>query len=465
MNIGVNLTIFGGTGDLTFRKLLPALYMLEHTGSLPADSRVVIIGRRAYESEQYRAEARGWVEQFSRLPFDAEVFARLAARVVYFRMDFTDPAAYPALAAFYARDAIAAHIFYFAVAPRFFADITDGLRAVPGAGAGKVVIEKPFGETLDLARALNRRLEDFFAPDRIYRIDHYLGKEMVRNIQAIRFTNAVFAHVWCRECIEAVEISALEDVGVETRGGYYDQSGALMDMVQNHLFQVLTILAMERPADFSAAAIHAEQLKVLRALRPFDRTPAAETLVLGQYEGYTAEPKVDPLSRTETFAAMKLFIDNDRWRGTPFFIRTGKKTGVRETEIAVVFRRAAPDLPPDVLRIKVQPTEGVGFGFNIKEPGESERIIPAVMDFCQSCNLEYHRNTPEAYERLLAACIRGDQAWFSQWDQIEASWSAIAALRQQAAAEALPVYRYAPGSRGPAEAAALPAGAGLSWIE
>ena len=461
MNIGVNLTIFGGTGDLTFRKLLPALYMLEHTGSLPADSRVVIIGRRAYESEQYRAEARGWVEQFSRLPFDAEVFARLAARVVYFRMDFTDPAAYPALAAFYARDAIAAHIFYFAVAPRFFADITDGLRAVPGAGAGKVVIEKPFGETLDLARALNRRLEDFFAPDRIYRIDHYLGKEMVRNMQTIRFANQVFKQVWNSGAIAAVEISALEDVGVETRGDYYDASGALKDMVQNHLFQVLTMLAMEEPEKFTAAGIHAAQLQVLRALKK----PAVADLVLGQYAGYRQEPKVNPDSTTETYACLKLRLDNPRWQGTPFYIRTGKKTGVRETEVSVFFKRVRHDIEPNVLRIMIQPTEGVDFRFNIKQPGESKTIIPAEMNFCQSCNIEFHRNTPEAYERLLAACMQGDQAWFSQWDQIEASWAFVEELKQVAAAAKIPVYEYAEGSRGPQAAEDLLAQDGLKWIE
>ena len=452
MNIALHLTIFGGTGDLTFRKLLPALYMMDRTGALPEGTRVLIIGRRDYTTEQYREEAHGWISRFSRIEVSDAAFGNFAEKIIYYRMDFTDQGAYHELGTYYARDEIAEHLFYLAVAPHFFADITAGLRQIPGTERGKVVIEKPFGDTLPLAKKLNEDLTAFFGRDHIYRIDHYLGKEMIRNIQTIRFFNQVFANVWNHDAIASVEISALEEVGVETRGGYYDVSGAMKDMVQNHLFQVMTILAMEKPQEFTAEEIHAEQLKVLKALIPPTRENIADSLVLGQYAGYREEPKVNPESETETFAAMKLYLDLPRWQGTPFYIRTGKKTGVRETEVLVTFRSTSPEAAPDVLRIEIQPREGVVFRFNIKQPGESTSIIPVEMDFCQSCNIEFHRNTPEAYERLLSACIQGDQSWFSQWDQIETSWTYIEALRQLARESGLVPLSYEPGRKGPEEA-------------
>ena len=461
MQLHLNLTIFGGTGDLTFRKLVPALYMMSRTGALPGASRILIIGRRSYTSAQYRLEAEAWVRKFARLKFDAAAWSKFTEQLVYYQMDFTKPEAYPALGEFLAQDQIEEHLCYFAVAPRFFSGITTGLTTITGMNRAKIILEKPFGENLPQARELNAQLENFVGKGGIYRIDHYLGKEMVRNMQTIRFANQVFKQVWNSGAIAAVEISALEDVGVETRGDYHDASGALKDMVQNHLFQVLTMLAMEEPEKFTAAGIHAAQLQVLRALKK----PAAADLVLGQYAGYRQEPKVNPDSTTETYACLKLRLDNPRWQGTPFYIRTGKKTGVRETEVSVFFKRVRHDIEPNVLRIMIQPTEGVDFRFNIKQPGESKTIIPAEMNFCQSCNIEFHRNTPEAYERLLAACMQGDQAWFSQWDQIEASWAFVEELKQVAAAAKIPVYEYAEGSRGPQAAEDLLAQDGLKWIE
>ena len=448
----MNITIFGGTGDLTFRKLLPALYMMDCRSLLSEDSQIVIIGRRNYENDTYRREAKDWIEKFSRMKCEEETYHHFAQRIQYFKMDFTDIAAYPSLSAFYQAHDIHDHIFYYAVAPRFFAPITEGLKTIPGTQTGKVILEKPFGETLASAKELNEEMVSYFGKDRIYRIDHYLGKEMVRNLQTIRFYNQVFANVWDHNSIDSVQISALEDVGVETRGGYYDTSGALKDMVQNHLFQILTVLAMEKPDSFTADDIHKAQQKVLEALHPITTDNLKDSLILGQYEGYQQEPKVDPASKTETFACLKIQVDNERWKGTPFYIRTGKKTGVRETEIAVVFHRPSPEAEPNVLLIKVQPTEGIVFKFSIKQPGETENIIPVKMDFCQSCNIEYHRNTPEAYERLLTACMNSDQAWFSQWDQIEASWRFIDSLKALAVQEDLPVLSYAQGTPGPKQA-------------
>lgn len=455
-------TIFGGTGDLTFRKLLPALYNRFASGAEPGVARVVILGRRDYTSEQFRGLARDWVERFSRLPYQDDIFDRFASGIDYYRMDFTDPGAYAGLARYYAERGDREHIFYLAVAPRFFTGIAEGLAGVEGARLGKIVLEKPFGEDLASAAALSRGLEEFFTKERVYRIDHYLGKEMVRGIQTLRFANPVFTDAWDARRIEYVQISALEDVGVETRGGYYDHSGALKDMVQNHLFQILSILAMERPENPSGEAMQAEQLKVLRALHLPDEREIDDALVLGQYEGYRDEKAVAPNSSTETYAALRLFVNNPRWRGVPFYIRTGKRLARRTMETAIVFRAPSPEVERNVLMIQIQPEERVHLQFNIKTPGREEGVTQAKMDFCQSCSRLNRLNTPEAYERLLEACIKGEQAWFSRWDQIEAGWQFIDALR--ARYDGRSIHSYAPGSEGPAQADALLARFGHNWV-
>ena len=465
MSIDLNITIFGGTGDLTFRKLLPALYNMSVSGKLPESSRIVIVGRRDYGNDSYREKAREWVEKFARLPYREDSFQTFAEKIWYYQMDFTDLSSYEGLNRYYGEQEIGSHIFYFAVAPRFFSVITEGLAAVEHAGEGKVIIEKPFGESLEAAKKLNEKLEAFFTSERIYRIDHYLGKEMVRNIQAIRFTNPIFTDVWNSRYIDSIQISALEDVGVETRGGYYDASGALKDMVQNHLFQILSIVAMERPENFYGTQMHAEQLKVLRALRPAGKETIGDMLVMGQYEGYREEPLVAPDSVTETYAGLRLFVDNERWRGTPFYIRTGKKLGEREMQVSIIFKRSEPDVEPDVLIIKIQPTEGVYLQFNIKRPGDTDEIIPTKMDFCQNCNLVHQINTPEAYERLLTACIKEERSWFSQWDQIEISWNYIERMRALYRQEGLPVHPYEPGTHGPAASDQLLEKYGQRWEE
>lgn len=458
-------TIFGGTGDLTFRKLIPAFYNMEASKNQTSCTRIVIIGRREYTSGEYREMARGWVEKFARLGYKEEIYDRLAEKIIYYRMDFTDESAYAGLDAFYHSmgDVEPEHIFYFAVAPRFFENIVKGLQMVTGAETGKVVIEKPFGENLAAAASLNDTMEKFFRPDHIYRIDHYLGKEMVRNIQTIRFANPIFSNVWNARHIDCIQISALEEVGVETRGGYYDHSGALKDMMQNHLFQILTIVAMEQPESAAVEDMHREQMNVLKALRmPED---VKESIVLGQYEGYRGEPAVDENSVTETYAAVRLMLENERWKGMPFYVRTGKKLGKREMQVAVVFKSPVPGVEPDILNIKIQPTEGVYLQFNIKKPGESEEVVQAKMDFCQNCSFINQMNTPEAYERLIAACIRGERSWFSQWDQIETSWNYVDAIREQYRQSGLPVHSYLQGSAGPEAAEKLLSDYGHVWFE
>lgn len=464
MSERMTFTIFGGTGDLTFRKLLPALY---NRWVSPQEERleVVIIGRREYTSSQYRKIARDWVKKFARLPYEEQSFEAFAAHLAYYRMDFTDQKSYEGLNAFYKERDDQSHLFYFAVAPRFFEAIVHGLVEVEGAQDSKVILEKPFGENLQAAGRLNEKLEAFFPPEHIYRIDHYLGKEMVRNIQTIRFTNPIFSNIWNAGHIESIQISALEDVGVETRGGYYDTSGAMKDMVQNHLFQILSIVAMERPEQFSGLQMHKEQLKVLHALRPVDKFSVRESLILGQYEGYREEPAVAPDSQTETYAALRLFVDNERWMGMPFYIRTGKKMGRREMVVTVVFRRSSAESAHNILHIRIQPTEGVQLQFNIKKPGDSDEIIQTKMDFCQSCSVTNRINTPEAYERLLGACIRGERSWFSQWDQVETSWKYVENLHGLYYQQELPVYSYPQGQPGPKEAVGFLDQFGHQWFD
>ncbi|MEG0959004.1 MAG: glucose-6-phosphate dehydrogenase, partial [Erysipelotrichaceae bacterium] len=284
--------------------------------------------------------------------------------------------------------------------------------------------------------------------DNIYRIDHYLGKEMIRNIQTIRFTNPIFSNIWNHEFIESIQISAFEDIGVENRGDYYDQSGALKDMVQNHLLQILSIIAMEQPSN-NEDAMHEEQLKVLRSMRSLNNISIKDTMVMGQYDGYQSEPKVAKDSKTETYVGLRLFIDNERWQDMPFYIRSGKKLNKREMEVAIVFKQHYAQAQPNVLVIKIQPMEGIYLQFNIKKPGNSNEIMKVNMDFCQSC-LEVNRiNTPDAYERLLLACIKKEPYWFSKWDQIELSWDYMERLHQLYLEEGNKIYSYPPGSAGP----------------
>lgn len=455
-------TIFGGTGDLTYRKLLPALYNLYVSGQCKT-FRIVIIGRRSYDHDSYCTIIKEWIKQFVRMPYCDEAFEEFSAKLYYHQMDFTKEDTYQELDNFYRTHQMQHHIFYFAVAPRFFEAIANGLQYVSNAQKGRVVIEKPFGEDLISAEKLNERLEAFFSPHHIYHIDHYLGKEMVRNIQTIRFLNPIFANIWNHDHIEHVQISAMEEVGVETRGSYYDQSGALKDMVQNHLFQILSIIAMEPMNSYTREDMHQKQLEALRALRDPKELSMQDTLVLGQYDGYQKEDQVAFDSETETYAALRLFIDNERWKGTPFYIRTGKKLNQREMEVVITFKAPYPGIDPNILIIKIQPTEGVYVRFNIKKPGNSEDIVPVSMDFCQSC-LDINRiNTPEAYERLLMAVIQEDLSWFSKWDQIEISWNYIDQLKRRAREEHLPIALYPSNSCGPQEAEDLLKQHGHEW--
>ena len=451
------ITLFGGTGDLTYRKLLPALYNLNGLGKLADDFKIVVIGRREYSQADYINIVRTWVKEHARTKFDDEEFESYAKRIIYFKMNMTNEDDYAMLQEFYTKEDIQNHVYYFAVAPSFFMTITNGLKKHCSENNAKVIIEKPFGEDLEKAGLLNNELEKFFNQDEIYHIDHYLGKEMIQNILSLRFKNIIFKGIWNKDFIKNVQITAAETVGVGTRASYYDKSGALKDMVQNHLLQVLSLVAMEEPKGTESSRIHESQYNLLSALKPIE--DVRDSLVMGQYEGYLQEENIPADSKTETYAALKLYVDNERWQGVPFFIRTGKKMDSRETQVVVQFK-AVGDVPGNVLIIRIQPDEGVYFQFNAKKPGTEKELQQISLDFCQSCILENRINTPEAYERLLDACFKGDRSLFSQWDQIVASWTFVNDLIAKYEEQGSPLYTYEQGSKGPKEADKL-----VNWVK
>lgn len=444
-------TIFGGSGDLTYRKLLPALYKIYSDYTDETMFRIVAIGRRTYSTEEYIEIAQAWVREFVH-GYDEETFHRFAKHITYFQMDIENVDEYKSLNEYYVNNGLTDHLFYLAVAPKIFLPITQGIRNFECLEDCKVVIEKPFGENLHAATRLNEIMEDAFGKENLFHIDHYLGKEMIQSIQTIRFKNAIFQGIWNKEFIENVQISAFESVGVETRGGYYDDNGALKDMVQNHLFQVLSIVAMEQPTSVNGDDFHEKQLAVLNSLRPIAKNELNHHVVIGQYDGYQREPKVNPDSQTETYVALKLFVDQARWEGVPFYIRTGKKLKKREMEVVIQFKKVDENLEGNVLIIKIQPNEGIYFRFHTKKPGITNEIETVSMDFCQSCVAANRINTPEAYERLLKASIDGDHSLFSKWDQIVTSWNYIDDVVENLKQYNHPIVSYEVNSYGPIEA-------------
>ena len=457
-------TIFGGSGDLTYRKLLPALYKMSLASDIDTTFRIIAIGRRNYSSEEYIEIAKEWVSKFAKEVFNELKFEEFSKRIDYFKMDISRQEEYAALNEYYQTNNIDKHLFYFAVAPKMFLPITSGIKQFECSKNCKVIIEKPFGENLEAATELNEVMEKVFLKENIYHIDHYLGKEMIQSIQTLRFKNAIFKGIWNKDYIENVQISAFESVGVETRGGYYDESGALKDMVQNHLFQVLSIVAMEQPTDMTSDGIHDEQLKVLKSLKKIDSADLADYLVMGQYRGYQEEPNVAFDSSTETFVALKLFVENERWKNVPFYIRTGKKLRKRETEVVIQFKKTDETTEGNVLIIKIQPNEGVYLRFNTKRPGITNEIEKVSMNFCQSCMEDFKLNTPEAYERLLTACINGDRTLFSKWDQIVVSWNFVDDIIRKFNENDKPLVVYDVNTLGPKESDQLLAKANHAWI-
>jgi glucose-6-phosphate 1-dehydrogenase len=487
------VVIFGASGDLTARKLLPAVYNLSHDNLLPADFHLVGFGRKAMADGEFRALAEAAVKEFSRREPDAGVWARVASRTSYVAGGYDEPAAYQRLAAQLAelerelgRDL--QRIFYVSTPPSVFAAIIEQLGACGLAAVhrdtplhSKVIIEKPFGKDLASAVALNAAIRGVFAEHQVYRIDHYLGKETVQDLLVQRFANAIFEPLWNRNFIASVQITVAEEVGVGSRGGYYEQSGCLRDMLQNHTMQLLALTAMEPPGSLAPEAIRDEKVKVLNAIQPLAVGPGGDVaraqyaagMVAGRpVPGYLQEEGIAPASATETYAALRLSINNWRWQGVPFYLRSGKRLARRVSEIAVNFRRPPGtlfagetsrfDLAANTLSFQIQPDEGLSLILNTKIPGLETRTQPVKMSFRYATT--FGSNTAEAYERLVLDAIIGDGTLFIRGDETEASWRLYTpVLESWRAAGREGMDTYPAGSWGPASAETLLAGAQHRW--
>ena len=449
--------VFGAMGDLTKRKLLPSLYNLRANGQLPADFAFVGVARRALDDAGFREHATAAVREFATRPVDDALWAEFARRIHYVKGDFEEPGTCEALStalAHAARDhgTSGNALFYLATPPEEFRTIVRGLGAVgltrEDAGWRRVVIEKPFGRDLDSARKLNVQMHSVFEESQIFRIDHYLGKETVQNVMVLRFANGMFEPIWNRRYVDNVQITVAEDIGIEGRGAFYDQTGTIRDMVATHLLQVVTILAMEPPVSYHPDRLRDEKVRVLRSICEVD--PAK--VVRGQYRGYRDEPDVAPDSQTETFAAVQLDIENWRWAGVPFNLRTGKKLARKVTEASHGFRHVpfnvfkGTDARPvgrDALVVRIQPNEGISVNLSFKKPGVGLEMEQSMLDF----DYEESFRTPlvEAYELLLLEAMAGDHTLFTRWDEVERSWEVL----QPVLDDPPPVFEYEPGSWGP----------------
>jgi glucose-6-phosphate 1-dehydrogenase len=485
------MVIFGGTGDLTGRKLFPALYNLIKSKLLSPDFAIVGIGRNDYTDEQYRQVMGEKLDSFATASVEPQLRDWLLQRVYYFGGSFQDQEVYNRLAQKLAEldksnNTGGNYFFYLATSPAFFGDIVDhlgasGLACEKDGHWRRVVFEKPFGNDLDSARALNHQVSKVLTEQQIFRIDHYLGKETVQNILVFRFSNGIFEPIWNRRYVDHVQITVAETVGVEKRGGYFDMAGTLRDMVPNHLFQLVSLTTMEPPISFSSGSVHDEQGKILRAVQPFSAEDVLHCAVRGQYgagvvegekvPGYREEEGVPPDSRTETFVALKLMIDNWRWAGVPFYLRTGKRLEARHTEIAVQFKRAplvlfrdtpVSSLDANQLIMHIAPDEGMSLRFGAKVPGAQMKVGQVQMAFNYSDYFGVEPNT--GYEVLLYDGIMGDQTLYQRADMVEAGWAVVNPVLD--VWKALPPRNfpnYPAGSWGPEEAIEIIARDGRSW--
>ncbi len=459
-----DLTIFGGTGDLARRKILPGLYRRYRAGQMPEGSRIVGAARSDLDDAEYRDDVRAALHEFvepHRLDKDAvEGFLDC---LHYVAIDATGEKGWHRLRELMRGDCVQA--FYFSVAPSLFGALAERLHAHGIADAhSRIVVEKPFGRDLESARALNATLAAHFDEAQIYRIDHYLGKETVQNLMALRFGNVLFEPLWNSQYVDHIQITVAETVGVGGRGAYYDKSGAMRDMVQNHLMQLLCLIAMEPPSQFEPDAVRDEKLKVIRALDPV----RPDDIVRGQYEAQGKIPSYhddveDPESRTESFIAMKIHVSNWRWAGTPFYIRTGKRLRARQSEIAVVFKDAPHSIfgaeagrHRNILTIRLQPNEGMTLVTTIKEPGlGGMRLIDVPLDMTFADALGAESEVTDAYERLVMDVIRGNQTLFMRGDEVEAAWAWTDPIIEGWTDRGDRPFRYEPGSPGPEEASML----------
>ncbi|KLI98232.1 glucose-6-phosphate dehydrogenase [Streptomyces sp. KE1] len=481
------LVIFGVTGDLSRKKLMPAVYDLANRGLLPPGFSLIGFARREWQDQDFAEVVHDAVKEYARTPFREEVWQQLAQGMRFVQGTFDDDQSFETLKATMEeldkeQGTGGNFAFYLSVPPKFFPKVVQqlkkhGLADAPEGSWRRAVIEKPFGHDLASARELNEIVHEVFAPDQVFRIDHYLGKETVQNILALRFANTMFEPLWNRSYVDHVQITMAEDIGIGGRAGYYDGIGAARDVIQNHLLQLMALTAMEEPASFEANALVAEKAKVLGAVRlPED---LGKDTVRAQYSagwqggekavGYLEEEGINPRSKTDTYAAVKLEVDNRRWAGVPFYLRTGKRLGRRVTEIAVVFQRAphspfdtttTEELGHNALVIRVQPDEGVTVRFGSKVPGTSMEVRDVSMDFAYGES--FTESSPEAYERLILDVLLGDANLFPRTEEVELSWRILDPIEEYWDTHGKPA-QYPAGSWGPKEADEMLARDGRSW--
>jgi glucose-6-phosphate 1-dehydrogenase len=487
-----SLVLFGSTGDLAHRKVVPALYQLWRTNLLPHEFVILAVGRRDYDDDELRSEYRASLEKFSRvLPLDEAAWRSFASRIRYQRCDFADPAGFDKLTK--TLDAIdrdqrtpGNHLYYLATQPSAFAEIVAQLGRVGldherhEGGWRRIVIEKPFGHDLNSAIRLNREVGKVFRESQVYRIDHYLGKETVRNLLVFRFGNGIFEPIWNRRHIDHVQITVAESIGVENRGAFYEETGASRDILQNHLLQLMSLVAMEPPATFEADALRDEKVKVIRAIGEMSSERIATDVVRGQYgpgwvaakqvPGYRKEPDVDPESETETFVAARFEVDDWRWSGVPFYLRAGKRLPKRATEIAIqfkevphrLFRESSSEPDPNLLAIRIQPDEGIMLRFGAKVPGLGIDVRSVTMDFTYGS--AFSIDSPDAYETLILDALLGDASLFTRADEVEGAWARVTPIIDTWAEMPAPEFpNYEAGTWGPEEADELLAREGRKW--
>jgi glucose-6-phosphate 1-dehydrogenase len=486
----VTIVIFGGNGDLAHRKLLPALYNLHVDGLLPPRMAIVGVGRKALTDTAYREFAKEGVIKFSRRPIDEPAWQAFSAMLFFVNASIDGEQGLAPLGARldiieHERNAPPDRIYYLAVPPTLFAPTVKQLARArfvtkEDRPVSRLIVEKPIGQDLESARAINDAIAEVFDERQIYRIDHYLGKETVQNILVMRFANSIFEPLFNQKYVDHVQLTVAEEEGVGTRAGYYEQAGALRDMVQNHLLQLLALVAMEPPHALDADVIRDEKLEILQSLRPMEGPDVDANVVRAQYgpgftlgtpvPGYLEEPGVDPQSRIETFVALQVFIDNWRWAGVPFFLRTGKRLPKRASEISVQLKEVPPilfnadpaaRLDQNILSIRIQPDEGISLGISSKIPGPQVRIYPVKLDFHYGST--FGASTPEAYERLLLDVMSGDPTLFMRRDAVEAAWRWVMPILERWAELTDPLPAYPAGDWGPVEADQLIASTGRRW--
>jgi glucose-6-phosphate 1-dehydrogenase len=485
------MVIFGASGDLSKRKLLPALYRLAYERRLPSTFSVIGTSRSPLTDDAFRDKMREAVKQFLEdSPFDEELWKSFATNLHYVAGNMGDAGLYKAIKDKLAQLRVPNVLFYLSIQPSYYGPVVDaigeaGLGQGGASGEGgpggwrRIVIEKPFGNDLASARALNDRIHRVFPENEVYRIDHYLGKETVQNVLAFRFGNGIFEPVWNRRYVNHVQITAAESIGVEGRGAYYQEAGALRDMIQNHLLQVTATIAMEPSAVYEPDAVRDERAKLLRSIRILTPEEVPLYAVAGQYKGFRQEPGVDPGSMTDTFAAVTFFIENWRWAGVPFYVRSGKKLPKRATEIAIQYNSAphalfTPDgtnpvaatpegttMRPNLLILRIQPEEGISLRFLSKLPGSGMRLRPVSMDF--NYGSSFGERSPSAYETLLVDAMTGDATLYTRQDMVEASWRAVQPILDDWATRKFDFPNYEPGTWGPAAADEMLARQGHVW--